>query len=179
MGVLDQFLGGVLGQALGGSQGGTRGALIQAVIAMLLQGGANRGGYAGRAGGGLTDVLGGLLGGGQPGADPRLGGALRGGLGGMSDMFRQAGLQQQVDSWIAQGPNMAVSPDQITAAFGDSQLTQLAEQSGMSRDDVSRELADVLPGLVDTMTPGGEMPRQDLGADELGTWMSNVLGGRR
>lgn len=178
MGVLDQILGGVLGQALGGQQGGTRGALIQAVIAMLLQGGMNRGGHAGR-GGGLTDVLGGILGGGQPGADPRLGGALRGGLGGMSDIFRQAGLQQQVDSWIAPGPNMAVSPDEITSAFGEKQLNLLAEQSGMSREDVSRELADVLPGLVDTMTPGGEMPRQDLGADELGTWMSNVLGGRR
>jgi uncharacterized protein YidB (DUF937 family) len=185
MGVLDQILGGVLGQVLGGAQGGayggaqggSRAALIQAVLAMLLQGGLGRGGHAG--GGGLADVLGGLLGGGQPGADPRLGGALRGGLGGMADMFRQAGMQRQVDSWIAQGPNLAVSPNEITAALGESQLSQLAEQSGMSRSDVSRELADILPGMVDRMTPGGEMPRQDLGADELGTWMSDVLNGRR
>ena len=81
MGVLDQILGGVLG----GAQSNPRGALIQAVLGMLLQGGA------GRSGGGLTDILSGVLGGGaQPGG---LGGALRGGLGGLDGMFRQAGLQ--------------------------------------------------------------------------------------
>ena len=74
---------------------------------------------------------------------------------------------------------MAVSPADISAAFGDAHLTQLAEQSGMSREDVLRELADVPPGMVDRMTPGGEMPRQDLGTDELGSWMSDVLNGRR
>jgi uncharacterized protein YidB (DUF937 family) len=171
MGILDQILGGVLGQALGGTQGGGRAALIQAVLGMMLQGSAGN-----RGGGGLADVLGGVLGGGQPGG---LGGALNGGLGGLGDLFNQAGMRRQFDSWTAQGPNMAVSPDDITSALGDGQLAKLAEQAGMSRDEASRELADILPGMVDRMTPGGAMPRQDLGADELGSWMSDVLNGRR
>lgn len=177
MGILDQILGGVLGQAAGGARGGTRAALTQAVLAMLLQGAMGRGG-SGR-GGGLSDILGGLLGGGQGAGNSQLGGALRGGLGDLSDMFRRAGLQGQVDSWIAQGPNRAVSPTEIATAFGDGQLERLAEESGMSREDVSRELAEILPGMVDTMTPGGQLPKQDLGEEEFGAWMSNVLGGRR
>lgn len=177
MGLFDQMLGGVLGQVLGGAQGGSRAALIQAVLGMLLQNAAGGRGGIGSGGGGLTDILGSVLGGGQRGG---LGGALNGGLGGLGDLFNQAGMRQQFDSWTAQGANMAVSPDQIAAAFGDGQLAKLAEQAGMSTEAVSRELADILPGMIDRMTPGGSMPKQDLGADELGSWMSDVLsGGRR
>jgi uncharacterized protein YidB (DUF937 family) len=179
MGLLDQVLGGVLGQVLGGAQGGSRAALIQAVLGMLLQNAVGGRGGAG-GGGGLTDILGSVLGGGQRGGmGGGLGGALNGGLGGLGDLFKQAGMRQQFDSWTAQGPNMAISPDQIASAFGDGQLAKLAEEAGMSTEQVRRELADILPGMVDRMTPGGAMPRQDLGADELGSWMSDVLGGGR
>ncbi|MBM3621361.1 MAG: DUF937 domain-containing protein [Alphaproteobacteria bacterium] len=188
MGILDQLLGGVLGQALGGGRGGTQAALIQAVIGMLLQGGlgGRPTGGAGGAGGGLSDVLGGLLRGGQPGAGgqplgatDQLGGLLSGGLGGLTEVFGQAGMRQQVDSWIAQGPNMAVSPDQITKAFGMDRLGDLAAQAGMTQAEAAGQLAEILPGLVDRMTPGGAMPRADLGVDDFGAMMSGILNPRR
>lgn len=188
MGILDQILGGVLGQALGGGRGGTQAALIQAVIGMLLQGGLG-GRQTGGAGGGLSDVLGGLLRGGQPGAGGQpgsgqpgggqLGGMLTGGLGGLAEIFGQAGMRQQVDSWIAQGPNMAISPDQIAAAFGTERLGELAAQVGMSHAETASQLSEILPGLVDRMTPGGAMPRADLNVDDFGAMMSGILNPRR
>lgn len=177
MGMLDQILGGVLGQALGGGRGGTQGALIQAVLGMLLQGGtAPR--SAGQAGG-LSDVLGGLVRGGQAGGDGRLGSVLSGGLGGLAEIFGQAGMRRQVDSWIARGPNMAVSPHEITTALGKERLGELAAQAGMSQDEAAGQLSEILPGLVDRMTPEGGMPREDLGADDLGAMVSDILNGRR
>lgn len=182
MGILDQVLGGVLGQALGGGRGGPQGALIQAVLGMLLQGGAG-GRPMGGAGGGLSDVLGGLVRGAQPGAgvppNGQLGGLLNGGLGGLTEIFGQAGMRQQVDSWIAHGPNMAVSPDQIVSALGKERVGELAAQVGMSHDEAAGHLSQILPGLVDHMTPGGAMPREDLSADEFGAMMSNMLNPRR
>ena len=182
MGMLDQILGGVLGQALGGGQGGAKAALIQAVLGMLLQGGAGGRPVAG-SGGGLSDVLGGLVRGAQPGAggqpgDP-LGGMLNGGLGGLAEIFGQAGMRQQVDSWIAHGPNMAVSPDEIAGALGKERLGELAAQAGMSHEEAAGHLSEILPGLVDQMTPGGAMPREDLSADEFGSMMSGILNPRR
>jgi uncharacterized protein YidB (DUF937 family) len=188
MGILDQVLGGVLGQALGGGRGGTQAALIQAVIGMLLQGGLGgraTGGAGVGGGGGLADVLGGLLGGGQPGAGGQpggggqLGGLLTGGLGGLTEIFGRAGMRQQVDSWVAQGPNMAISPDQIAAAFGTERLGQLAEQAGMTHAEAAGQLSEILPGLVDRLTPGGAMPRADLGVDDFGAMMSGILNPRR
>ncbi len=178
MGILDQILGGVLGQALGGGRGGTRGALIQAVIGMLLQGGAG-GRQMGGAGGGLSDVLGGLVRGGQPGGGGQLGGMLGGGLGGLAEVFGQAGMRRQVDSWIAQGPNMAVSPQEIAGALGKERLGELAAQAGMTQEEAAGQLSDILPNLVDRMTPGGAMPRENLDADEFGSMMSGLLNPRR
>ena len=188
MGILDQVLGGVLGQALGGGRGGTQAALIQAVIGMLLQGGLG-GRQTGGAGGGLSDVLGGLLRGGQPGAGGQpdaggqlggqLGGMLSGGLGGLAEIFGQAGMRRQVDSWISPGPNMAISPDQIAAAFGTERLGELAAQVGMTHAETASQLSEILPGLVDRMTPGGAMPRADLGVDDFGAMMSGILNPRR
>ncbi len=179
MGILDQVLGGVLGQALGGGRGGTQGALIQAVLGMLLQGGTG-GRPMGSSGGGLSDVVGGLVrGGGQPGGGGQLGGMLNGGLGGLAEIFGQAGMRQQVDSWIAQGPNMAVSPQEIAGALGKERLGELAAQAGMSHEEAAGQLSEILPSLVDRMTPGGAMPREDLGADEFGTMMSDMLNPRR
>lgn len=184
MGILDQILGGVLGQALGGGRGGTQAALIQAVIGMLLQGGLG-GRQTGGAGGGLSDVLGGLLRGGQPGAGGQpdaggqLGGMLSGGLGGLAEIFGQAGMRRQVDSWISPGPNMAISPDQIAAAFGTERLGELAAQVGMTHAETASQLSEILPGLVDRMTPGGAMPRADLGVDDFGAMMSGILNPRR
>jgi len=179
MGILDQVLGGVLGQALGGGRGGAQGALIQAVLGMLLQGGAGGRAMGGGAGGGLSDVLGGMLRGGQPGAGGQLGGMLNGGLGGLTDIFGQAGMRRQIDSWIAQGPNMAVSPQEIAGAFGPERMAELAAQAGVSHEEAARHLSEILPNLVDRMTPGGAMPRADLGAEEFGAMMSNMLNPRR
>lgn len=190
MGILDQILGGVLGQALGGGRGGTQAALIQAVIGMLLQGGLG-GRQTGGAGGGLSDVLGGLLRGGQPGAGlqagaggqpdvgGQLGGLLSGGLGGLAEIFGQAGMRQQVDSWISPGANMAISPDQIAAAFGTERLGELAAQVGMTHAETASQLSEILPGLVDRMTPGGAMPRADLNVNDFGAMMSGILNPRR
>lgn len=82
-----------------------------------------------------------------------------GGLEGMIRSFQQGGLGDIVNSWVANGENLPVSGEQIGSVLGGSTLQDLAAQLGVSPQQASGRLADVLPQLIDRMTPNGEVPR--------------------
>jgi uncharacterized protein YidB (DUF937 family) len=81
-----------------------------------------------------------------------------GGLGGLLDQFRQNGLEQVINSWIGTGQNQAVSPAQLHQALGQDTVDQLAEQTGLPHDDLLSQLSKLLPGVVDKLTPNGQLP---------------------
>lgn len=78
-----------------------------------------------------------------------------GDLQGLANQLQQGGLANQVQSWLGNGANMPVSPDQLRAALGGEQLTQLARQFGVSPDAVLKLLSDHLPGIIDKASPNG------------------------
>ncbi len=175
MGLLDGLLGNVLGSALGGGQqqqGSGNNALLQMALQMLMsKGGGQQGGggglssilgglmggvqqqQQGGAGGGIGDILGGLMGGGAQ----QQGGM--GGLGSLIEAFQKNGMGDQVNSWVGTGENMPVSGDQVTSAFGLDQISQMAAKLGMSQGEVSGGLAQMLPQLIDHVTPNGQIPQ--------------------
>jgi uncharacterized protein YidB (DUF937 family) len=62
-------------------------------------------------------------------------------------------------SWISTGPNQPISADQINKVFGGSGvLGQLAAKAGLSPQDLSQKLSQVLPAAIDKLTPGGTIP---------------------
>jgi uncharacterized protein YidB (DUF937 family) len=87
-----------------------------------------------------------------------------GGLGGLIGQFNNAGLGNIVSSWIGTGENLPISAQQIQDALG-GHLGQVAESTGMSQGDTAQQLSQLLPGLVDKLTPNGELPQEggDLG----------------
>ncbi|AKZ64408.1 hypothetical protein F506_18665 [Herbaspirillum hiltneri N3] len=111
-------------------------------------------------------------------ANNQSGGGL-GGLGGLLGNLQNAGLGQIVDSWIGTGQNQPVSGDQLTQALGDDQLGNLAQASGIPQGDIAGHLAQILPGLVDHLTPNGQVPESggDLGS-EIGNLLGGFLGGK-
>ena len=116
----------------------------------------------------LGNVLGGMMGGGQsvPTRNPLLQIALQilqqsGGLRGMLGKFQQAGFGEQAQSWISPGQNMPISPDALSQIFGQGQLGRIAQQLGMSNVEAADGLAQVLPNVVDEMTPQGQIPDND------------------
>jgi uncharacterized protein YidB (DUF937 family) len=54
-----------------------------------------------------------------------------GDLQGMVDQLQQAGLGPQVRSWLGNGANVLVTPEQLGAALGDEQVRQLAAKFGV------------------------------------------------
>jgi uncharacterized protein YidB (DUF937 family) len=93
--------------------------------------------------------------GGAPGDE---GGGLLEGLGGLLDRFRQSGQGKTIDSWIGSGPNEPVSPGQLGNTLGPNIIKTLAERSGMSEEELLRQLTQALPEVVDKLTPRGRIP---------------------
>jgi uncharacterized protein YidB (DUF937 family) len=138
--------GGGLGNLLGGLAGsrGSGGDLDDIVGA--LTGGDGTGGRAGGMGG----LLGSLL--------PAVGGMLAGG--GLQQIlagFQANGRAEQADSWIGTGANEPVSADDVRKALGSDELEKLAARLGVSTDEAADTLAQILPDVVDRVSPGGHL----------------------
>jgi uncharacterized protein YidB (DUF937 family) len=171
MGLLDDLLTGLGGQERGGqsmgqpqaSPGGSNMsqvmmALLPVVLAML----SNRGGSPSQVapgqradspggGGGLGDLLGTILGGSG-------GTSSMGGLGQILSQLQRAGFGQQADSWVSRGQNQPLPPDALEQVFGRSGLAEIARRAGVSEADATRGLSQLLPEVVDHVTPEGQMP---------------------
>jgi len=83
-----------------------------------------------------------------------------GGLSGLVQRFRDKGLGELVNSWVSTGPNLPTSSDQIQHALGNEQVQQFAAKAGISPDLASSKLAELLPLIVDKLTPDGQIPQQ-------------------
>ncbi len=98
-----------------------------------------------------------------------------GGLEGLMQSFNQQGLGDIISSWVGTGNNAAITPDQVQEVLGSDVIQQLAEKSGVSIEAAKAQLAELLPGLIDKVTPEGKIPEGgllDKGRELLGTLFS-------
>jgi uncharacterized protein YidB (DUF937 family) len=82
-----------------------------------------------------------------------------GGLSGMLQSFHDKGLGGLVSSWVSTGQNLPITADQIQHVLGAEQVKELAAKAGISPDIASNAISQLLPSLVDKLTPSGEMPQ--------------------
>ena len=86
-----------------------------------------------------------------------------GGLPGLMAKFQQAGLGNVIASWLSAGPNHAISGEQLSNVLGSGPLSQIAAQLGVGPSAAAGQLAQVLPGLVDQLSPQGQAPHGGFG----------------
>lgn len=174
MGLLDDLLGQLAGGAMpaqqrtpgrteAGAAGGGMGRILMALAPIVLAMLANRGrsddpsagfGRQSGAGGGLGG-LGGILG-------QVLGGAAAGGgLGALIEQMGRAGFGDQARSWVGKGENQSLPSGALEQIFGAGGLAEIARQAGLTQEETSRGLQQLMPEVVDRMTPNGEVPRED------------------
>ena len=146
--------------------------LLDSVIGALAGGSGTQGSAAG--GGGQGALLGIVLGmltnrsGGDAGAASGMSGS--GGIGGLGDLlakFQQAGLGDAAASWVGTGQNMPVSGEQVEGALGSDLLSQIARQIGLPQGEVAGHLSQMLPQVVDRLTPNGQLPEGSVDAGAL------------
>jgi uncharacterized protein YidB (DUF937 family) len=100
----------------------------------------------------------------------------QGGLGGLMAKFQQAGLGDVMGSWVGSGQNQPIEGDQLASVLGPDALSDIAAKLGMNSGDVAGQLSQVLPGLIDQLTPQGEAPAGGLGnGDDLFGMLGGLL----
>jgi uncharacterized protein YidB (DUF937 family) len=78
-----------------------------------------------------------------------------GNLQGVVSTLQQGGLSTQVQSWLADGPNLSVTPEQLQAALGSDQVKQLAQHFGVDPDAALKLLAHHLPTVLSQASQSG------------------------
>jgi uncharacterized protein YidB (DUF937 family) len=81
-----------------------------------------------------------------------------GGLPGIISKFEHGGMADHVGSWVGTGANMPISGAQLQEILGSGSIGEIAQRLGLSHGDASSGLAQVLPQVVDKLTPEGQVP---------------------
>jgi uncharacterized protein YidB (DUF937 family) len=115
----------------------------------------------------LDKILNQLMGG-QPGAS---------GLEALVEKLRNGGLGEQVESWISTGANRPVAPQELERALGEDEADRLASGAGVERPGLLALLSQMLPRLIDGMTPQGRLPTQgEMPESRLDGMLRQILG---
>lgn len=115
---------------------------------------------------GLLDVVGSFLGNANAGGQQQnvltavteLVNNQPGGVQGLIEQFETHGAGGVIQSWIGEGANQAVSPDMLQNVLGSGALGDLAGKLGVTPEQASTVLAQVLPHIIDHGTQNGEVP---------------------
>ncbi|OHV88051.1 YidB family protein [Mesorhizobium sp. ORS 3428] len=86
-------------------------------------------------------------------------GGLLGGLGGLLDRLRDAGHGNVADSWVGTGQNQPINANDLGSALGPQVIHEIAQRTGMDEQELLQQLSTALPGIVDKLTPNGQIPQ--------------------
>jgi uncharacterized protein YidB (DUF937 family) len=89
-----------------------------------------------------------------------------GGLDALINASKKNGFEDVINSWIGTGQNQAISPTQLREALGQKTVNDLSRQADTPQDDLLAQLSRYLPGVIDKLTPNGQLPNPaDLRSD--------------
>ena len=158
-----------------------------------LTGSKQRGGMSSGTGG-LGDILGSVLGGqttrGGFGGKGMLIAALmpmvlswikrNGGLSGALSKITGMGYEKQARSWLSTNElNDNLDPNDINQLFDDSEIQQVAAYTGANEIEVRQGLAELLPEVMNQLTPNGNLdnePEANEEIDQIISQLSSRLG---
>jgi uncharacterized protein YidB (DUF937 family) len=99
---------------------------------------------------------------------------LLGGQGSLQNLISQfsaKGLGDVIGSWVSTGKNLPISPEQLRGVLGDDTVKNIASKLGIDSNALTSQLSNLLPNVVDKLTPDGKVPEGDImskGLDMLG-----------
>ena len=105
--------------------------------------------------------------------DPKIGG-----LSGLVEKFSQGGLGEQVASWVSTGKNLPVSAEQIQSMLSSTGLQDIAAKFGFNSADATNQLSQLLPQVIDKLTPNGQVPAQGDVSQQLLAGLSSLFGNK-
>lgn len=95
-----------------------------------------------------------------------------GGLASILGKFQSEGLGDKLDSFTGSGQNARLKPAEVTQVLGADKVSQIAREAGVSERAARGGLANMLPGVLDKLSPNGSLPE----GDDLGSALGGLAG---
>ena len=89
-----------------------------------------------------------------------------GGIAGLLGKFENGGVGAIFQSWVSSGQNLPISAAQVQQVLGNEHIANLASKLGLSPADVTAQLSQHLPALIDHLTPNGQLPTGNVLVEE-------------
>jgi uncharacterized protein YidB (DUF937 family) len=83
-----------------------------------------------------------------------------GGVGAVLDRFKQQGLGKKTQSWLSTGDNEPLDEQSVQQVVGSQELAQMAQRLGVPEHEVAEAFADIMPEMVNQLSPQGAMHDQ-------------------
>lgn len=162
---LDDIIGGVLGGQMGGQSSGAGG--LGSILGSVLGGGqASRGAQAGNSKAMLVAAL-------MPIALNWI--QRNGGLSGALNKVKDMGFGNQAQSWMStQQQNQNLDPNQINKLFDQQEIDHVCQQTGADETEVRQGLAELLPEIVNQLTPSGDLAKEQQANSEIDEILSQI-----
>ena len=100
----------------------------------------------------------------------------QGGFGGFINRFKNAGLGDLANSWVTDGDNQPISGEQLESALGSETISKIAQDAGVPENETKSAMAYMVPHVVDTLTPNGEIPDTESLMERVGGFLSGFGG---
>ncbi|MDB6074849.1 MAG: hypothetical protein JWO89_2489 [Verrucomicrobiaceae bacterium] len=100
-----------------------------------------------------------------------------GGVDGLLQKAQQAGFGGVVSSWIGTGPNEPVNADQASELLGSEVMQKMAARFGIDPAQAAPMVAAMLPGIIDKLTPHGEVNPEGHTQEDVHAAISGMLSG--
>ena len=153
-------LGGLLGNSRQNTSAGDLGSVLGSVLG---QGGLARGGLPQQSGGfNKSTLLLALL--------PVVLAYIQknGGLSGVLSKFSNNGMGNKAQSWVnIDADNDGIDAGDIQRLFGEQEIQAACAQTGASESEVCQGIAELLPKVVNDLTPQGDLSTEQEANDEI------------
>ena len=78
-------------------------------------------------------------------------------LSGLLNNLNSGGLGDLVNTWLGDGANASISPQQISDVLGQGNIADFAAKLGLSEQEAAGGLSEALPQMVDKASSGGSL----------------------
>ncbi|MCZ8154934.1 MAG: YidB family protein [Leptospira sp.] len=85
-----------------------------------------------------------------------------GGVSGLVAKFKEKGFSEVASSWISSGENSALNPSDLVSVLGKDSVNDLAAKVGMDPDTTAGVVSNLLPIVIDKLSPDGNEPKDDV-----------------
>lgn len=154
-------LGGLLGGLLGGGQTQTRanpsdlGSILGSVLGSQSQAQSRSGGFKSTLLLALLPIVLGYI-------------QKNGGLSGVLSKFQSNGLNDKAQSWMSvDANNDGIDAGDVMRLFGQDEIEHACQQTGANQDEVCQGIAELLPQVVNDLTPYGDLTSESQANEEI------------